>query len=64
VNATKSLLVASLFLSFGNAFAQPVDEEPAAVVELGGAASWNLKVAGRASAPTSQLKLRLALRET
>ena len=47
MNATKSMLVAS-FLCSGNAFAQSVDKEPepAAVVELGGAASWNLRGGG------------------
>jgi hypothetical protein len=45
VNATKSLLIAS-FLCSGNAFAQLVDKEPAAVVELGGASSWDLKGRG------------------
>jgi hypothetical protein len=34
---------ASLFLCAGNALAQPADKEPAAVVELGGAAGWNVK---------------------
>jgi hypothetical protein len=43
VNALKSLLVGSLMLCSGYAFAQSVGEEPAAVVELGGAADWNLK---------------------
>jgi hypothetical protein len=43
VNATPSLLLASLLFCRGNAFAQSVDQEPAAVVELGGAAGWNLK---------------------
>jgi hypothetical protein len=42
VTAAKSLLLTALFLCFGNAFAQPADDEPAAIVELGGAASWNL----------------------
>jgi hypothetical protein len=51
VNATKSLLWAALFVSSGNVFAQPVDEEPASVVELGGAASWNLKDAGSSFGP-------------
>jgi hypothetical protein len=46
VNATKSLLLASAFLSSGNAFARSVDNEPAAVVELGGAAGWDLKNGG------------------
>jgi hypothetical protein len=45
VNATKSLLIASFLCSI-NAFAQLVDKEPAAVVELGGASSWDLKGRG------------------
>jgi hypothetical protein len=46
VNATESLLLASLFLSSGfsgSAFGQSNDAEPVAIVELGGAADWNLK---------------------
>ena len=50
MNATKSFLLASLFLSAGNGFAQPVDPEPAAVVELGWAADWNVK-GGSSSGP-------------
>jgi hypothetical protein len=45
VNTTKSLLVLSLLCS-GSAFAQAVDKEPVAVVELGGASSWDLKGGG------------------
>lgn len=51
VNATKFLLLASLFLTIGSAFAQPADDEPAAVVELGGAAAWDLKGAGSSFGP-------------
>jgi hypothetical protein len=43
VNSTKSLLLASLFLTSGDAFTQSVDQEPAAILELGGATDWNLK---------------------
>jgi hypothetical protein len=48
VNATESLLLASLFLSSGflssgTAFGQSNDAEPVAIVELGGAADWNIK---------------------
>jgi len=46
MNATSLLLLASLFLCFRSAFAQSVDNEPAAIVELGGAAGWNLKDGG------------------
>jgi hypothetical protein len=42
MNATKSVLLASLFIWSGSASAQSVDKEPAAVIELGGAASWDL----------------------
>jgi hypothetical protein len=47
MNRTKCALVASLFLCRGNAFAQSVDvdkkPEPVAILELGGAGSWNFK---------------------
>ena len=52
MNATKSVWLASLFLCSGNTFGQPVDKEPAAVVELGGAAGWNLKDGGSSFGPT------------
>jgi len=52
VTATKSLLLlASLFLCSQTAFAQSADDEPAAVVELGGAASWNIKNGGSSFGP-------------
>jgi hypothetical protein len=44
VNATKSLMIASLLCS--GAVAQSVDKEPVAVIELGGASSWDLKGGG------------------
>ena len=48
MNAIKYLLLASLFLCPGNAFAQSVVEDPeaAAIVELGGAAGWDIKGGG------------------
>jgi hypothetical protein len=48
VNLAKFALIASLFLGSGNAFAKAVDKEPepVAIVELGGAGSWNLKDGG------------------
>ena len=46
MTATKSLLLASLCLCAGNAFAQSADDEPLAIVELGGATSWSLKDGG------------------
>jgi len=52
VNTTRSLLIACLWLSCGNAIAQTGDKEPAAVVELGGAANWNVKDGGSSFGPT------------
>jgi hypothetical protein len=52
VNATRAILVASLFLCNGNALAQSVEKEPAAIVELGGAGNWNIKDGGSAFGPT------------
>ena len=39
----RSVLMAALFLVSGNAFGQSADNEPVAVLELGGASSWNIK---------------------
>jgi hypothetical protein len=44
-------------LCFGNAFAQSVDKEPAAVVELGGAPDWNLKDGGWSFGPTVAVEI-------
>jgi len=48
----KILLLAWLCLSFASAFAQSSEKEPAAVVELGGAASHGLTGEGASSGPT------------
>jgi hypothetical protein len=40
------------FLCAGSAFAQAVDKEPVAVVEVGGATSWNLTNGGASLGPT------------
>jgi len=52
VTATKSLLPAILFLSSATAFAQSVDPDPIAVIELGGAPAWNLKNGSGSFGPT------------
>jgi hypothetical protein len=51
------VLVACLCLSFGNAFAQSSDKEPAAVVELGGAASESLTGDGSSFGPTVAMEV-------
>ena len=57
MKATKRVLIASLVLCSGNAFAQSVDKEPAAIIELGGAAGWNLKGGGSSFGPTVAVEL-------
>lgn len=52
MNATKPVLIASLLLGIGSVLAQSVDKEPAAIVELGAAADWNVKDAGSSFGPT------------
>lgn len=52
MNAIRPVLMASLFLCAGKALAQSVDKEPAAVVEIGGAAGWNVKDGGSSFGPT------------
>ena len=48
---TKIALIAWLAFSFGNAFAQSVEKDPAAIVELGAATSWNVKGGAATFAP-------------
>lgn len=43
MTTTKFALLTSLCLCSGNAFAQSVEKEPAAVLELGGTTAWNLR---------------------
>jgi hypothetical protein len=52
VNATKTVLIVFLFLCSGSAFAQSVEKEPVAVVEIGAAANWNFKGGGSSFGPT------------
>jgi hypothetical protein len=52
VNATKPVMMAALFLCTGNAFAQSVEKEPAVIVELGGAANWNVNDGRSGFGPT------------
>jgi hypothetical protein len=52
MNATRLVMLAALFLYAGNAFAQSVEKEPVATVELGGAANWNVKDGGSSFGPT------------
>jgi hypothetical protein len=52
VTAKGLVFTAFLFLFSGNAIAQSVDKEPAAVVEIGGAANWNFKGGGSSFGPT------------
>jgi hypothetical protein len=53
VNATKSALLACLLLCAGSAFAQSAgaDKDPAAIIEIGGAAGLSLKDGGSSFGP-------------
>jgi hypothetical protein len=57
VIARKPILLASLILCTGSAFAQSAEKEPAAVVELGGAASSTIKGHGSSFGPTVALEV-------
>jgi hypothetical protein len=57
VNTTRAILVASLFLFDGNAFAQSVEKDPAAIVELGGAGSWGVTGGGSSFGPTVAIEV-------
>ena len=48
---TKIALIACLAFSVGSTFAQSIEKDPAAIVELGGATSWNVKGGAATFAP-------------
>jgi hypothetical protein len=52
VNAAKPILLAFSLLCAGNAPAQRVEKEPAAIVELGGATDWSITEGGSSFGPT------------
>src|ERR1035441_442854 len=57
--AAKTVFITSLLLCSGHALAQavaPPGREPAAVLELGGAAAWNLK-GGSSFGPTAAVEV-------
>ncbi len=51
VGATRTLPLLAFLLVSGIGVAQSVDKDPAAVIELGGAASWSLKDGGSSFGP-------------
>jgi hypothetical protein len=53
----KAILIAFLFLCAGDAFAQSLEKEPAAIVELGGAANWNLNGGGSSFGPSAAVEV-------
>lgn len=57
MNAAKRVLIPLFFLCAGEVFAQSVDKEPAAIVELGGAAQWNVKDGGSSFGPSAAVEV-------
>jgi hypothetical protein len=57
VRVTRPVLIAFLLLLPGTALAQSVEKEPAAVLELGGAANWNFKGGGTSFGPTVAVEI-------
>ena len=52
MNAAKLILLAFSLLYAGNALAQGVEKEPAAIMELGGATDWSITEGGSSFGPT------------
>ena len=57
MNAARPALIAFLFLCTGSAFAQSIDKDPAAIVEVGGAANWNVKGGGSSFGPAVAVEI-------
>ena len=51
MTTTQIAMITCLTFSFGNAFAQSVEKDPAAIVELGAATGWNVKGGAATLAP-------------
>jgi hypothetical protein len=51
MNTTQIAMITCLGIYFGNAFAQSVEKDPAAIVELGAATGWNVKGGAATFAP-------------
>jgi hypothetical protein len=51
MNWRKIALMTCFALSFGSTFGQSIEKDPAAIVELGGATSWNVKGGAAIFAP-------------
>jgi len=51
MTTTQIAMITCLTFSFGNAFAQSVEKDPAAIVELGQATGWNVKGGAATFAP-------------
>jgi hypothetical protein len=57
VSGTKCAVLAVLFFYSGEAFAQSVDKEPAAIVELGSTSNWSVKGGGSSFGPTVAIEV-------
>lgn len=59
MNSLKLVLMAmaTVFFFAGKAFAQTADQEPAAIVELGGATNTNIKDGGSSFGPTAAIEV-------
>jgi hypothetical protein len=57
VNSILALFAAAMLLCAGNAYAQSADQEPAAVVELGGAASRSITEGGSSLGPAAAVEV-------
>jgi hypothetical protein len=51
VDAATLVGLFAALVCFENAFAQPIEDEPAAIIELGGAGGWNLNDGGSSFGP-------------
>jgi hypothetical protein len=57
VTPIRTVMLAFLFLCAGNICAQSDEREPAAVVELGGAANWSITEGGSSFGPTVAIEV-------
>jgi hypothetical protein len=57
LHAIKSVVVSAFLLCGAQAFAQAAEKEPVAILELGGAAGWNIKDGGSSFGPSAAVEV-------
>jgi len=57
MNTAKAVLLSAFLLGSGQALAQTIEKDPAAIIELGGAAGWSITDGGSSFGPSAAVEM-------